>query len=342
MNSRPANPVVHLELHTGDLAGALAFYGGLFGWRPERIHAGAGSYLALGMGDRVGGGVVECEAEPPLWLPYVQVADLSRTTARAEALGGDVLLAPREGPAGWRSVVATPGGGEVAFFQAKNGGADSPLVDWPSRRANLGPARELALRDGAFVNTVAERPGASAQRVGGRNLRDNGPRRSLNARLDHAQRIRRRRPGGRSAQGRSRDAVSALRAALVGGVDAGRRRVRGCSGALRRRSGRRRVPGRLPDREVAFARQPLRLRRPAVVLRRAGGPAPPRAPLRDRPCHHPAGAVHRRRRRGPGCVRGDHLRARRAARRHRGEDRPPGRRGDRPRGHPRDAHPETR
>ena len=30
-----------------------------------------------------------------------------------------VLLEPREGPAGWRSVVATPEGGEIAFWQPK-------------------------------------------------------------------------------------------------------------------------------------------------------------------------------------------------------------------------------
>jgi hypothetical protein len=39
-------------------------------------------------------------------------------------LGGVVLLEPREGPAGWRSVVATPAGGEIAFWQAKRGASD--------------------------------------------------------------------------------------------------------------------------------------------------------------------------------------------------------------------------
>jgi predicted enzyme related to lactoylglutathione lyase len=121
MSQANPNPVVHLELHTGDLPGAVEFYARLFGWRPERIHSGAGSYLALGMGDRVGGGVVECAAERSLWLPYVQVPDVTRTTERAQGLGGEVLLAPREGPEGWRSVVSTPDGGEVAFWQAKNG-----------------------------------------------------------------------------------------------------------------------------------------------------------------------------------------------------------------------------
>jgi predicted enzyme related to lactoylglutathione lyase len=119
MNPSAANPVVHLELHTGDLQGAVAFYSRLFGWRPERIQSGDGSYLALAMGDRVGGGVVECAARAPLWLPYVAVPDVSETTERAQGLGSEVLLGPREGPEGWRSVVSTPDGGEVAFWQPK-------------------------------------------------------------------------------------------------------------------------------------------------------------------------------------------------------------------------------
>jgi predicted enzyme related to lactoylglutathione lyase len=121
MNSRAANPVIHLELHTGDLRGAVDFYTRLFGWRPERIQAGAASYLALGMGNGVGGGVVECEAKQPLWLPYVDVRDVARTTDRAQTLGGEVLLGPREGPEGFRSVVSTPDGSEVAFWQSKTG-----------------------------------------------------------------------------------------------------------------------------------------------------------------------------------------------------------------------------
>jgi predicted enzyme related to lactoylglutathione lyase len=121
MNTRAANPVIHLELHTGDLAGAVSFYSELLGWRPERIHAGNGSYLSMRMGERVGGGVVECEAagEHPLWLPYVEVPDVVVSTDRARELGGAVMLGPREGPEGWRSVVSTPTGGEVAFWQAK-------------------------------------------------------------------------------------------------------------------------------------------------------------------------------------------------------------------------------
>ena len=112
-------PVVHLELHTGDRARASAFYAELCGWRPERVTAAGGSYLALEMGGAVGGGIVECGAGRALWLPYVEVADIDRATDRARALGAQVLLEPREGPAGWRSVIAEPAGAEIAFWQQK-------------------------------------------------------------------------------------------------------------------------------------------------------------------------------------------------------------------------------
>jgi predicted enzyme related to lactoylglutathione lyase len=112
-------PVVHLELHTGDLPRARDFYTELCGWRPERIHARCGSYLALELGRGLGGGMVECGTEHPLWLPYVEVAEIAAATERARTAGASVLLDPREGPAGWRSVVGTPAGGEIALWQPK-------------------------------------------------------------------------------------------------------------------------------------------------------------------------------------------------------------------------------
>jgi predicted enzyme related to lactoylglutathione lyase len=119
MTPASTNPVVHLELHTGDLQRARGFYAELCGWRPERIDAGCGSYLALDLGRGLGGGIVECGTERPLWLPYVEIAEIVEATDRARLLGASVLLGPREGPAGWRSVVASPAGGEVAFWQPK-------------------------------------------------------------------------------------------------------------------------------------------------------------------------------------------------------------------------------
>jgi predicted enzyme related to lactoylglutathione lyase len=47
------------------------------------------------------------------------VGEVHAATERASALGARVLVAPREGPAGWRAVVSTDEGGELAFWQPK-------------------------------------------------------------------------------------------------------------------------------------------------------------------------------------------------------------------------------
>jgi predicted enzyme related to lactoylglutathione lyase len=113
-------PVVHLELHTGDLPSARELYAELCGWRQDRIDVGRASYLALELGE-IGGGIVECSTERPVWIPYVEVARLGEVTDRARGLGATVLLEPRECANGWRSVVTTVQGGEIAFWQSKRG-----------------------------------------------------------------------------------------------------------------------------------------------------------------------------------------------------------------------------
>jgi predicted enzyme related to lactoylglutathione lyase len=106
--------LVHLELHTRDGAAARSLYHELLGWRAAPV----GPYLALDLG-AVGGGIVECGTDRSGWLPYVEVDDVAAVTARAQRLGARVMLAPREGPTGWRSVVVTPAGGELALWRGK-------------------------------------------------------------------------------------------------------------------------------------------------------------------------------------------------------------------------------
>jgi uncharacterized protein len=111
------NPVVHLELHTGDGPGASEFYEALLGWRAERVRAGTASYLTLDAGGPVGAGVVGCGAAHPVWLPYVAVERLEEMTDHARSMGAAVLLGPCEGRVGRRSVLASPCGGEIALWQ---------------------------------------------------------------------------------------------------------------------------------------------------------------------------------------------------------------------------------
>jgi uncharacterized protein len=117
--SRPDNSIVHLELHTSNMAGALAFYTEVMGWRAQAVDAGAGVYQAMDPVTGITTGVVECETKRPLWLPYVQVSDIAGMTGRAQEYGATVALEPREGPAGWRSVLAAGCGAEFALWQPK-------------------------------------------------------------------------------------------------------------------------------------------------------------------------------------------------------------------------------
>ena len=84
-----------------------------------RHEAGSGSYLALSLGGGFGGGIVECGTARPLWLRYIQVDQIEESTERAGQLGASVLMAQREWPAGWRSVISAPQCGELAIWQPK-------------------------------------------------------------------------------------------------------------------------------------------------------------------------------------------------------------------------------
>jgi predicted enzyme related to lactoylglutathione lyase len=113
------HPVVHLELRSPDPARACAIYAALFGWGTETVEAGKGGYVALALAHAIGGGAVEAPGAAAAWMPYVEVGDVAERTERARRLGAAVLLEPREGPAGSRSVLAVPAGAQVALWQPK-------------------------------------------------------------------------------------------------------------------------------------------------------------------------------------------------------------------------------
>jgi predicted enzyme related to lactoylglutathione lyase len=73
----------------------------------------------MDLGGAIGGGIVECEAPAARWMPYVEVADVHAVTEHARRLGAAVLLEPREGPAGWRSVIADAAAGELGLWRPK-------------------------------------------------------------------------------------------------------------------------------------------------------------------------------------------------------------------------------
>jgi uncharacterized protein len=118
-----ANPFVHVELHTNDLARAKEFYSRLFGWKLQDMPMpGGGSYTMIDVGGGTGGGMMVNQAPgtPPHWLAYVGVDDVRAATHKAKDLGAKVVVDVMEvGEYGTMSVVTDPTGATVAMWQAK-------------------------------------------------------------------------------------------------------------------------------------------------------------------------------------------------------------------------------
>ena len=75
--------------------------------------------LLLTAGDRLVAGLGLTSARWQI-LGAIVAAERSQPVAwLARDLGAQVVLEPREGPAGWRGVVAAPAAGELAFWQPK-------------------------------------------------------------------------------------------------------------------------------------------------------------------------------------------------------------------------------
>ncbi len=89
------------ELMTPDEKKALAFYEGVFGYTHDSMDMGPqGTYYLLKKGEVMRGGLMRSPMPdtPPLWVPYVAVADCDATAAKASSLGAQVIVPPTDIP----------------------------------------------------------------------------------------------------------------------------------------------------------------------------------------------------------------------------------------------------
>ena len=121
------------ELATTDVAGALRFYGQLFGWGkgPGHDMGAMGVYqIFMHGGSQVGGMCnVQGPSTAPSWLSYVNVAEASRAVAAAKGAGGRLLHGPMEVPGGsWIAMMMDPQGGAFAVQEAPRAASQKPAA----------------------------------------------------------------------------------------------------------------------------------------------------------------------------------------------------------------------
>jgi predicted enzyme related to lactoylglutathione lyase len=118
--------VVWADLVTPDLAAAERFYGGLFGWTFQTIHAGDSDYaLALVNGRPVGGlyqKSLRAGEQQPAWLTFIAVRDVDAALRAALAQGAKVVSPARSYPKRGRQAVLTDREGAVFAILASSSG----------------------------------------------------------------------------------------------------------------------------------------------------------------------------------------------------------------------------
>jgi predicted enzyme related to lactoylglutathione lyase len=109
-----------VELWTVNAEDAGVFYAWLLGYEQDRVKVGGQDYTLLERDSVPVAGVltIPVKGVRPNWLPTIRVADLRATLAKAVALGGRVIMAPREDVRNSTvAIIADPTGAALALQQ---------------------------------------------------------------------------------------------------------------------------------------------------------------------------------------------------------------------------------
>ncbi len=117
------NSLVWNELLTGDTERAAQFYQEVFGWSapPPEGEIVMDSYITFFNGERAAAGMMAMPemmaGVPPHWSIYIAVDDLEKILARAQELGGRVLMPTTDTPLGSFAVLQDPQGASFNVMQ---------------------------------------------------------------------------------------------------------------------------------------------------------------------------------------------------------------------------------
>lgn len=108
------------ECSTPEPAAVAVFYRSTFGWEVAPMDDGEG-YLVATVGGREIAGVLPMagdgwEGVPPMWMPYFADPGVDTFASRVSSLGGTLIVAPFDTPAGRTAVIADPTGAAFAVI----------------------------------------------------------------------------------------------------------------------------------------------------------------------------------------------------------------------------------
>ena len=113
-----------VELHTPDQRAAGAFYAEVLGWTIDVNPMGDEDVYLIGQkeGDSIAGIAAlqtEIEGHPPFWAVYLAADDVDAATAKVEAAGGKIDMAPFDVMGfGRMSALQDPSGARINLWQA--------------------------------------------------------------------------------------------------------------------------------------------------------------------------------------------------------------------------------
>jgi predicted enzyme related to lactoylglutathione lyase len=125
-----AGKMVWADLVTPDLAAAEKFYGGLFGWTFQSVHAGDVNYAVVMLDGRPIGGIVEKaiptgQHQQSAWLTFLATNNVDDTKKLAVSHGAKVLADIKSYPMrGRQCVLSDPEGAVFALLASSSG--DTP------------------------------------------------------------------------------------------------------------------------------------------------------------------------------------------------------------------------
>jgi uncharacterized protein len=145
-----------VDIGTHDLGGGVRFYSELLGWEGQDMGEQAGHYtITTKNGKQVAAISPAQDPGPPWWTTYVNVDNVDEVTQKAEAAGGEVIVAPMDVMTAGRMAIFKDTTGAVVAAWQPGDHLGAQLVNEPgsfvwSELTSSDPAKSKAFYSAVF------------------------------------------------------------------------------------------------------------------------------------------------------------------------------------------------